>query len=173
MGPYENAKATDGKIRLRAVWIRSYPPREILSASTFRSSDQKGSTFEFYVLIENVGKEEIEVPSTIDSSPRSFGMPVSGVMIVPYLVKFENLIGGITLVESASAYRPVKLKPGETMRLPIFYRISEKLEPHWFFYAVDETVAKRYGWWSGALKCEAEEYLPNKSKADKGSGSKS
>jgi len=162
MGKFQDAPATDGKIRLRTVWVRSAPAHEILSESgLFRLSDKEGWTYEFYALVENVGKEEIEVPSIIDRSPRSTGMPIGGAMIVPYVVKFGDLIGRITFVESASAFRPVKLKPGESMRLPIFYRVGKTLEPHWFFYAVEESIAKRYGWWSGALKCQAEEYLPN------------
>jgi len=161
MGKYDTATASDGKIRLRALWVRSVPAHEILSESgVSRLSDKEGWTYEFYVLVENVGKEEVELPSIIDRVPRSMGMPIGDGMIVPYVVKFEDL-HGVTFVESAAAFRPVKLRPGESMRLPIYYRIGKTLEPHWFFYAVEESVAKRYGWWSGALKCQAEEYLPN------------
>lgn len=157
----DDAPASDGEIRLRALWVRSSPAREILSENgDFRLSEKQGWTYEFYVLLENVGSREIEVPSIIDREPRSTGIPLNGAVLVPYLVRFNDLNNEITFVESASAFRPVTLRPGEAMRLPIYYQIAEKLEPHWFFYAVDETVAKRYGWWSGALKCKAEEFLP-------------
>ena len=161
MGRYDTASASDGKLRLRALWERSFPAREILSErGEFSLSEKKGWTYEFYVLVENVGKEDVDVPSITDRTPRSAGMSIAGSVIVPYIVRFYDR-GGITFVESASAFRPVRLRPGESMRLPVYYRIGETLEPHWFFYAVDESVAKRYGWWSGALKCEAEQFLPN------------
>src|SRR5438105_4219454 len=83
---YERAPVSDGKIRLRTVWVRSAPAHDILSESGLvRVSDKKGYTYEFYVLVENVGKEEIEVPSIIDRTPRSIGMPVGTAMIVPYI----------------------------------------------------------------------------------------
>jgi hypothetical protein len=159
---FESAASSDGKLRLRAVWMASAPAHDILAGGIYRPSARKGRTYEFYVLVQNIGKEEIEVPSIIDRSPRTGGILIGSMVIVPYVVKFDDLLGRITFVESASAFHPVKLKPGEVMRLPIFYQIEESLKPHWFFYAVDATVANRYGWWSGALKCEAEEYRPNK-----------
>lgn len=168
---FDAAPSSDGRIRLSAVWYRYLPGSDILDEDTVRASDKKGFTYEFYVLIQNVGKEDVVVPSPVKNSRRNVAEWVNGNRVVPYMIYFGDLLGRTTLVESAAAFRPVSLKPGESTRLPIFYRITEKLEPHWFFYAVDDKVAKRYGWWDGALKCKGEEYLPNQQLPDPTSSS--
>ena len=162
---YQSASPNDGNLRLRALWYRTSPAYDILTeGGTLKRSKDTGSTYEFCVLIENIGKEELVVPSwTKDGMPPRV-IPFRENVIVPYIIKSDDAFGFLRYVDSPATFRPVKLKPGEATRLPIYYRIvkqGESLPPHWFYYAVEESLAKRYGWWSGELACKGEEFHPD------------
>lgn len=163
---YESAPVGDGRLRIRAFWQRSSPAHEILNENGLvRASQIEGATYEFCVLLENVGKLEIELPSSPRGGLPIVGIPLQGKVVVPYIIRFGEAFGALAYVESEVTFRPVRLKPGEATRLPVYYRIvktGESLPVHWFFYAVEESVAKRFGWWSGALACKSEEFLPAK-----------
>lgn len=163
---YEAAPVNDGKLRLSAFWQRSSPAHDIVTENgATKLSKIDGWTYEFCVLIENISNEAIELPSSPKGGMPIVGIPISGRVIVPYIVMFGDAFGSINYVESATTFRPVKLKPGEATRLPIYYRIvkaGESLPTHWFYYAVEESVAKRYGWWSGSLACKGEEFIPSR-----------
>lgn len=162
---YDSAPESDGRLRLRALWVNYVPAQEVLSESGVRRpSEVDGSSYEYYVFIENIGKNAVELPSSPKGGgPISIGRPIGGIIVVPYIVQFERELERFKVVESPSVFRPVRLEPGETARLPIYFRIVKRgisVPEHYFYYYVDEEIARRYGWWSGALRCKGEAYSP-------------
>jgi len=162
---YSSAPEEDGRLRLRAVWKSSSPAHDILDeGGATRPANVNGTTYEFCVLVENIGEGEMEIPSWSKPGVSKIGISIGGEIVVPYIISPSSAFGRINFVESPNTYRPVKLKPGEAVRLPVYYRIvkeGESLPPHHFYFAVEESIAKRYGWWSGALACKGEEFHPD------------
>ncbi len=125
---YASVPAEDGTLRLRAYWKRTSPAYDILTEGhAFRLSQVEGATYEFCVLIQNIGKTEIEVPSSPKGGMALRSMPVGKDVVVPCIIKFEDDFEPLRYIDAPAKFSPVKLKPGEATRLPIYYRICVRV----------------------------------------------
>lgn len=83
LNKFNSVSESDGQLRMHAMWVRSTPARDILTEDGESAlSSVEGFTYEFFVLLENIGRNAIVVPSSTRSpSPKSNGNEPKGSII--------------------------------------------------------------------------------------------
>lgn len=157
-------------LKLYAYWQTTVPARTV-SPDGVRfvySKNPAESTVIYHVFVKNVSAGAIVIPtfpregypSILVSEPKGYN-----IMLYRFQARYAfGDTGSGQVIDSACAYRPVCLRPGELTELSLWSMImkpGEKPPQYLVRFEVDEPMAKNYGWWTGIIQAFAAPYSPS------------